>query len=320
MSLTTLCPACSTAFRVHAEQLSARGGRVRCGKCARVFDGVAHLLQEAPEETAARTPSPQLGLFESAKRGPYEDHDSQPRAPYAPPATQDIQPAPREAVADIATGTTGVAEVTGITGITGLAGLDPETLAVPQNDRAASAEPIPSPAIDEQPAPVPSSAPQYRLLWSLIAMLSVLALAAQGGYRFRTEIAVLWPAARTYLEAACEIADCTIGLPRHADLLGIESSDLQTDPQRANFVVLNAVLRNRAQFPQEYPSLELTLTDEADRALVRKVLSADDYLDARQAGAARTQGIAAGAEATVRVAFDSSKVRATGYRLYIFYP
>ena len=46
MSLTTRCPNCGTAFRVQPAQLSARGGKVRCGRCANVFDGVAALIQE----------------------------------------------------------------------------------------------------------------------------------------------------------------------------------------------------------------------------------------------------------------------------------
>ncbi len=41
MSLTTRCHNCGTAFRVQPGQLSARGGKVRCGKCSAIFDGVA---------------------------------------------------------------------------------------------------------------------------------------------------------------------------------------------------------------------------------------------------------------------------------------
>ncbi|MEW6689457.1 MAG: DUF3426 domain-containing protein [Pseudomonadota bacterium] len=73
MSLTTRCPTCGTAFRVQPAQLSARGGKVRCGKCSSVFDGVAALVAEggAPQAAPAEPePSPQLALFESARRLP----------------------------------------------------------------------------------------------------------------------------------------------------------------------------------------------------------------------------------------------------------
>lgn len=44
MSQITRCPACSTAFRVVADQLRISQGWVRCGQCQQVFDASAHLL------------------------------------------------------------------------------------------------------------------------------------------------------------------------------------------------------------------------------------------------------------------------------------
>ena len=73
MNLTTRCPNCGTAFRVQPAQLSARGGKVRCGNCANVFDGVAALVAEgaASQNTAAEAePSPQLALFEASRKTP----------------------------------------------------------------------------------------------------------------------------------------------------------------------------------------------------------------------------------------------------------
>lgn len=37
--MITQCPACGTSFRVTLPQLRAQHGRVRCGRCAHVFDG-----------------------------------------------------------------------------------------------------------------------------------------------------------------------------------------------------------------------------------------------------------------------------------------
>src|SRR5437868_3045465 len=51
------------------EQLAARGGRVRCGKCATVFDGVAALVEEGGEKLVLE-PQPQLGLFDPSRRAP----------------------------------------------------------------------------------------------------------------------------------------------------------------------------------------------------------------------------------------------------------
>ena len=87
--------------------------------------------------------------------------------------------------------------------------------------------------------------------------------------------------------------------------MSIESSDLQADGRREGLIVLNAVLRNRAPFAQEYPALELTLTDDARRgawcgACSRRV----DYLGGRRR-ASIAQGIAPGGEAVLRVYFDT---------------
>ena len=245
MSLVTRCPTCGTAFRVSSTQLSARGGKVRCGKCAAVFDGVAALVEEEGIDPAAAAaePSPQLALFEA-----------------------------------------GVPD-----------GPQPEFL---------------------QEAPPP---PRHRLAWGLGAAAALLVLAAQALLYYRTEIAVLFPETRPHLAAACATLGCELRLPRRPELMSIESSDLQSDNRREGVIVLNAVLRNRAPFAQEYPALELTLTDERDHAVLRRVLAPADYL--RGTAAERlAQGVAAGAEAVLRVHLETSGVRAVGYRLYLFFP
>jgi predicted Zn finger-like uncharacterized protein len=42
--IVTRCPHCDTGFRVTPEQIKLRGGRVRCGECAQVFDALENLL------------------------------------------------------------------------------------------------------------------------------------------------------------------------------------------------------------------------------------------------------------------------------------
>ena len=75
MSLVTRCPVCATAFRVQRGQLAARGGKVRCGKCGQIFDGVASLVEEGAEPLKIE-PSPQLGLFDPARRASTVDEEA----------------------------------------------------------------------------------------------------------------------------------------------------------------------------------------------------------------------------------------------------
>ena len=164
-------------------------------------------------------------------------------------------------------------------------------------------------------------APPPKRSWSLAfgTALLLIGLAAQAIYYFRTEIAAMIPETRPWLVAACATLKCELKLPRRPKLMTIESSDLQADGRRDNLIVLNAVLRNQAMFAQEYPALELTLTDERDEAVARRVLMQVDYLAGHPAEQI-TRGIGAGADAPLRVYFDTGGLRAIGYRMYLFFP
>jgi predicted Zn finger-like uncharacterized protein len=161
--------------------------------------------------------------------------------------------------------------------------------------------------------------PSYSLLWSLLALLLMLALAAQVALMYRVEIADRYPEARVYFATLCADIGCTMRLPHRPDMMSIESSDLQADSRREGLIQFNAVLRNRASAAQEYPSLEVTLTDERDQAVRRRVLEPADYLEARRAADLMAQGIPAGGETSMRLHFDIDEAHATGYRLYLFY-
>jgi len=192
---------------------------------------------------------------------------------------------------------------------------------------AARAVPRPAPRrvplADDEPLPefleeeLPRS--RYSFAWGLVALIALAALAGQLAYHYRTELATLAPQMRPLLAEGCRFLDCELRLPRRPDLLSIESSDLQADARGENLIVLNAVIRNRAPFAQELPALELTLTDAGDRPLVRRVLRPEDYLQGSPL-LKPGQGMTPGTDAVVRVHFDTGSVRATGYRLYLFYP
>jgi hypothetical protein len=174
---------------------------------------------------------------------------------------------------------------------------------------------------DDTPLPefmAPPEAPSSRArLWALAALAAGAVLGAQTAYRYRAEIAAFIPEARAPLVAVCQRLGCTVALPRHAEVLSIESSDLQADPRREGIMVLHAVIRNRSRLSQEYPALELTLTDEGGLPLLRRVLLPRDYVETPERA---RDGIAAGGEAALRVYLDASRAHVTSYRLYLFYP
>jgi len=170
-------------------------------------------------------------------------------------------------------------------GIAALVGASQASKATEAAPAPAPDEPLPE-FLAEPPAP-------RRGPWPLLAVLAALVLVAQAMLYFRSEIAAGMPATRGPLEQVCRLLACEMRLPRQVKLLSIESYEVRPDPLREGVIVLNAVIRNRAPFTQEYPALQLTLTDDANRDLVTRAILPREYLD--QATAAR--GIEAGGEA-----------------------
>lgn len=151
--------------------------------------------------------------------------------------------------------------------------------------------------------------PQWPFVVMSLLLLSLLL--AQVGYHFRSEIARKWQEA----EAIYSAFGVSVPLPRNADLVAIETSDLQSDAQRGLFV-LQATLKNRAAFRQAWPSLELTLTDTLDGVVTRRVLAPVEYLPP----GTEAEYFAADSEIGIRLWLESSGAAAAGYRLYLFYP
>ena len=110
----------------------------------------------------------------------------------------------------------------------------------------------------------------------------------------------------------CRAIPCSTQIRRDVQAISIESSDLQADPASRNLLTLVALLRNRGLLPQDAPHLELTLTDAQDAVVARRILSPREYQAASPMGA--------GSELSMRLTIDASQIKASGYRLYAFYP
>ncbi len=196
-------------------------------------------------------------------------------------------------------------------------GLEPVVASVQNPDDALTPATTTGGTSTEFPFGPAAKPPTRRGPWSAAILMLVLMLAAQGLFYFRSDIALLVPESKPLLKDACALLGCTISLPQRSDLMTIEASDLQADGVNPNVVILSASLRNRAAFPQALPALELTLTDTQDLPLARRVLLAADYLDSPPDNG---NGFAAGAERAIRVTLQLADIKATGYRLYLFYP
>jgi predicted Zn finger-like uncharacterized protein len=327
MTLITRCPSCNTAFRVRPQQLEARDGRVRCGRCSVVFDARESLAEHldigepepkdgerVPSENGrpARVSEPAL---EVTRRGP----QSRPGVPLQDQGSIPLQDRGSIPLPDL-----------------GSIPL-PDLGSIPLQDRGSipladrGSAPLPDEEryddeIDYSEAegdeygfgPVRKRRARFRTaLWGLGSLVLLLVLAAQIVYAFRSDIAARSPDARRWLGLACERFGCDLPLPGHADLVTIEVSEMHPEPSMPGILSLTAVLRNRAEFTQRQPWIELTLTDARDRALARRVLAPKDYLGER---VQFEQGIAPGAEQSLRLLLDTAGLQPTGYRLLLYFP
>lgn len=346
--MQTRCPACATTFRVTPEQLKAKHGKVRCGQCQHVFNALDSLLEALPAE-----------LESNAEFLPEAAADSSSHA-LSPPGTEPVADdsvamdeggrSPDDFTKNMAEEVAAkvepaveppplpVAEMPPIT--TNLH--SPEVPVLPVKSAAQSvAQPAAKPAMKElvqtTAKNVANSAwlaqddgglqtedetsyPRRSWPWALAALLALLLLLVQALVQFRVELAVLWPESKPALRALCATLGCKLPLPHKVDLLGLEASDLHPDPRNKGQLVLTATLKNRAPFAQTYPDLELTLTDTADQALLRKILVPAEYLPKNVDA---SPGFAANGELALTLSLvpaGSAYATAAGYRLYLFYP
>lgn len=166
-------------------------------------------------------------------------------------------------------------------------------------------------------AAVEPSGTRSLLPWAAgIVVLGLLAV-LQAGYVFRTDLARFAPASRPLIEKLCTRLGCVVPYPRDADLIQVESTSLNPEAGGDARFRLTVSLRNKADYPQAWPHLELTLTDRFDIALARRILRPADWLPPASAGQPAFQSRD---DVTGSVVVATSGLQAVGYRLYAFYP
>lgn len=318
--MVTRCPACTTLFRVTPQQLQARQGQVRCGRCMTVFDGfkaLATLPEQArpeaalPETTAAppaaESAAPPAAAGGAPARTPAEEtgHTAAPEAP-APPATppapagfefEPIEPRPARAAGQSAPPPFRPA-----------AAVKPE--ARPDN-AVTSSPPVSADALFLQQAHAKRRRGSW--VWTAGSVLLTLTLAAQAVYFYRGELAANYRGLKPVIVQACQLLQCDVPLPQRPRLINIEASDLQSvDPTRPGVIQLTATLRNHAGYDLAYPALDLVLTNTKEHTLARRIFLPQEYLDkSRDVNA----GFPANAEITVRLDLDTGELGAAGFRL-----
>ncbi|PAS95550.1 MAG: hypothetical protein CGU28_12325 [Candidatus Dactylopiibacterium carminicum] len=442
--LTTRCPHCAKVFRIRPEQLSLRGGRVRCGNCQQAFSALAHLGEmdeealpgtHAPEPVTAVKPldkpvtAPVTESVNAASQpAPVQIPSVPPVAPVqpvpVPPAAEAVpervvsapRPAPAPRAPQISpeflqsapiplhessplakfgevafpaldlptSGQPGI-EAPAFVALDGGRVEEPalgdeftmhismpdedtevpvtqEKPAEPEPYRSKIAEELgvapyePSRELDmrqtvmlEEPLDVIELRPldrgpdslfdeQARQMaarhagvedrrkrarragragWAAGLFLLLLLILLQGAYLFRMEIPRAVPDWRPALERACALINCNVPYPRNAELVSLEGHSFNPEDGAEGNYRLIMTLFNRASYPQEWPHVELTITDRFDIAISRRVLKPGEWLPTAYR---HLPAFESHTEVTASLGLNIGELPAAGYRLYVFYP
>lgn len=341
--LLTTCPNCQAQFKVTPEQLNVRSGRVMCGRCRHVFNSFESLqridstLGDPPDLTTVNLPARAGSLLDDVPPVPAQ-------TPGAPtPAVHDAHPTdhPPGDIRDLRAAVAEESDFSASRAESMLASTSTSDYAIsdpPSDSHADQTDPSPSSPFDlnapeaaRASTPVMGPSAPYRnapllpretasgpsIGWTLLAFLSVLALAGQAAYAWRSEIVSQYPVLRPGFDKACETLGCTLPWGRDASLIKVESSDLIEELGTKGRFLLTATFTNRSSAMQDFPHLELSLTDTNNQTLTRRVLAPEAYLGRKPA---RGEGLAPGAVAPVNVRIESQLPGAAGYHLEPIFP
>jgi predicted Zn finger-like uncharacterized protein len=315
MGLITRCPACGTMFKVVADQLRISEGWVRCGHCAEIFDATADLRDESQIDLPTAPAPVELRQF---------PEDEPVSSGYSPSVHSEVPGSEFDAAPDA------------IELEQQVQALHEHPLDQPFELRRADTEddvPV-GPHGFSQPVPLAAEPELHdlsfvrqarrrefwrrggvRAMLGLLAVLLAALLAGQAAYQDRDRLAAANPAMRPWLTRMCDVLRCRIGPPRLIDYVGIETSSF--NKLRADTYRLNVTLKNQAPTPVAMPSLELTLTDSQDQAVLRRVLQPSEF-------APNAPAINAGSDWSTSVGIavnaGAAGARIAGYRVLAFYP
>jgi len=289
----TQCPECHTAFKVSPEHLAVANGWVRCGRCGGVFEALLHLESD---EASEAEPVPQVATRtpDAADAADAADADG---GLLASAATHDAA-TPAAASKAIAS--------------------DIEAF----HDSLMSFVPgaIKTPAVSEDvPAFVQTSSnttsPERTMvwLWGVLSGVLGLVLLLQTVLWHRHVLVAQEPALQSLVEGLCAPIGCEWHWPQTLDAVQIENSNFTENADGTYRLQLR--LKNTQHHAVAMPLLELTLTDERDDVVLRRVfqpqeLGLKDHMPALR-------------DARSTLNFDLNedlKPRVVGFRALIFYP
>ena len=300
-------------FKVVTDQLKVSQGWVRCGHCTEVFDASLHLQ-------AVQNPVlPWLDVPPISKVNVEIEAQVEPVSPLAAEPYVTAQPLYANASG------VPVAAETALLESSEADRTDPDSV-------IESTEELPHGDVSfvrDARRQAFWRKPAVRFAWGLSGLLLAIFLLMQFLVQHRDGLAALEPQLKPWLQMLCEPLQCEIAPLRHIEAVVIDSSSfnkINNDTYRLSFS-----LKNTGATPLAMPSLEVTLTDTQEQALVRRVVTPAQFgvagggglLSAGSdfSGLVVLQVLGADAPGVVGLTPAAAvPLRVAGYRVLAFYP
>ncbi len=239
----TRCPHCSTFFAVSAAQLNAAAGRVRCGTCLSIFDGLKHLTDKSPDpnpDRAELNPRSPDHLPGGGKGGGWQ-------------ASVNLDAFQADSLEST-----------------------PPTLK--QGDSAATEE---VPAVIREDMDRAEAERRGRWKTTALTAASLILLAALGvQYAWFKPARVLagYPQARPWLEKFCAYANCRIPDRREPSKIQMLARDVRVHPGYEGALLVSATLVNAASHAQPYPRLQFSVFNVNGQTIASRIFEPEEYL------------------------------------------
>ena len=184
--------------------------------------------------------------------------------------------------------------------------LDDHKTALAKNEESQAIR-LPSP-------PKASSNPMdMTLVWSAMVCLLTLVLCFQLFLAQRHQLRAQFPEIAPVFMAICRHLGCDLNWPLDPTKVSFETGGLKTLGH--NEFMFSGSIKNQSDWPLTTPALELTLTDDLEAAVVRKVFYPQDLGLMSVLKGRRSQSF------ELRFTTDNSvSTGINGYRAFLFYP
>ncbi len=260
--LVTQCPACATSFRITPEQIEMAAGAVRCGACLQIFQAGDHMLSRVQEdESEKRLIQADPMIIE----GFWENWEIYVSSAFS----SSTVPRSASSKTNLPSSFTYPSE-------------DGERWVDERNENQAEDEDAQVRLINIRTDPDDlvgdyQESPATNPTWIAGVLLMVLLVAVQMLWSYRDKIAQI-PEYRPWFADFCQATGCAVEPYSDINLLSTTNLVIRSHDSVKKALVIDAILRNSAEFRQKFPVLHLQFRNVKNTVVASRRFRPEEYL------------------------------------------